>query len=287
MRNLILSNHREYGVPGLSIVRSKDSCNLLVVDHLKNSIFLESGGVVYRFFTEDETLTELFDVQKHYNETENTVAVVGMCYFQVTDSLCLAVDKGELLNINCSSPGDIECVGFVESGLLLMESSPDEDVLVLLTAQNTVITMTASFDPINEADLQQKEFGENQFITVGWGKKETQFHGSEGKAAALAKPVSQTLELPKYVKETLQISWRGDGALFAVNCLNQETGERFVRVFDRKGDLMYTSEHIPGKLNYIFMVICLKYLKPSGSLSLKIFDLQVWKERYRGGPQET
>ena len=25
-----------------------------------------------------------------------------------------------------------------------------------------------------------------QFISVGWGKKETQFHGSEGKAAALA-----------------------------------------------------------------------------------------------------
>jgi IKI3 family len=26
-----------------------------------------------------------------------------------------------------------------------------------------------------------------QMITVGWGKKETQFHGSQGKAAALNK----------------------------------------------------------------------------------------------------
>lgn len=27
-----------------------------------------------------------------------------------------------------------------------------------------------------------------EFITVGWGKKETQFHGSVGKQAATAKP---------------------------------------------------------------------------------------------------
>lgn len=106
--------------------------------------------------------------------------------------------------------------------------------------------MTASFDPINEADLQLEGFGENQFITVGWGKKETQFHGSEGKAAALSKQTIQTQPLSKTDKGEPQISWRGDGALFAVNCINQQTAERFVRIFDRKGDLLYTSERIPG-----------------------------------------
>jgi len=30
-----------------------------------------------------------------------------------------------------------------------------------------------------------------EFVTVGWGKKETQFHGSEGKDAATKKEVIQ------------------------------------------------------------------------------------------------
>ena len=33
----------------------------------------------------------------------------------------------------------------------------------------------------------QAEFGEGKFVNVGWGAKETQFHGSEGKAARAKK----------------------------------------------------------------------------------------------------
>lgn len=239
-----MSNHREYSIPGLTLATGEDSQKLIVIDHIKNAVFVESCGIVYRYSSEDETLLKLFNANEYYSNEEFTI--VGMCYFQVTDTICLAVDKGDLLSLNASSPGEVECVGFVESGLQLMEPSPDEDELVLVTAQNTVITMTASFDPINETDLQQKEFGENRFITVGWGKKETQFHGSEGKAAALAKLPSQTVPETKLDKGPPQITWRGDGTLFAVSSVNEETNERFVRVFDRKGDLMYTSERIPG-----------------------------------------
>lgn len=246
MKNLILSNHREYSIPGLDLITEKDSRNLLVVDHLRNAIFVHSDGILYRFTCEDESLVRIFSIKDYYGDESAILRIVGMCYFQVTDALCIAVDKGDLLSINCSTPKEVECVGMVESGLISVLSSPDEDILVLLTAQNTVITMTASFDPINETDLQQMDFGENQFITVGWGKKETQFHGSEGKAAALSKPLCQKVQCSQFDSGKPHISWRGDGALFAVNCLNQETGVRFVRVFDRKGDLMYTSENIPG-----------------------------------------
>ncbi|KAK3927591.1 Elongator complex protein 1 [Frankliniella fusca] len=258
MRNLFVNNVRDFAIPGLKIVRKPD--NLLVVDHLRNAIIVHSGGIVYRFSTEDDSLIELFRVDHYYPKEDGTSpSIVSMCYFQLTDSLCLAVDKGELLSLNCAVPQEVECVGFVESGLRLMEASPDEDVLVLLTSQNTVITMTASFDPINETDLQQAEFGEKQFITVGWGKKETQFHGSEGKAAALAKPSAQSSEPSKFDEGSPQITWRGDGALFAVNCINEATGDRFVRIFDRKGDLMYTSENIPGLEGALSW-------KPSGNL---------------------
>ena len=31
--------------------------------------------------------------------------------------------------------------------------------------------------------MVQEGFGEGEFVNVGWGKKETQFHGTEGKEA--------------------------------------------------------------------------------------------------------
>ena len=44
--------------------------------------------------------------------------------------------------------------------------------------------MTKDFDVVSEQSLANEEFGEAKFINVGWGKKETQFHGTEGKEAA-------------------------------------------------------------------------------------------------------
>ena len=41
------------------------------------------------------------------------------------------------------------------------------------------------FSPSYNKELMhyQEGFGEGAFVNVGWGKKETQFHGSEGKGA--------------------------------------------------------------------------------------------------------
>lgn len=65
-----------------------------------------------------------------------------------------------------------------------MDWSPDQELLVVVTKDMDTILMSCMFDPIHEVNLLGDEFGEKQFITVGWGKKETQFHGREGKQAA-------------------------------------------------------------------------------------------------------
>lgn len=70
-----------------------------------------------------------------------------------------------------------------------MEWSPDQELLVLVTKDMNMILMNM-FDPINETNLLNEEFGEKQFITVGWGKKETQFHGSAGKQARVKSEVT-------------------------------------------------------------------------------------------------
>lgn len=68
-----------------------------------------------------------------------------------------------------------------------MEWSPDQELLAIVTKEMHMVLLSCTYDPINEIKLHNQEFGEKQFITVGWGKKETQFHGSEGKQAAKIK----------------------------------------------------------------------------------------------------
>ena len=71
---------------------------------------------------------------------------------------------------------DFEEVGCIASGCRCMAASPDEELLLLLTGDSTFVLMTsADFDPVIEAsfaDGQQKE--SEEFVNVGWGKKETQ-----------------------------------------------------------------------------------------------------------------
>lgn len=70
-----------------------------------------------------------------------------------------------------------------------MEWSPDQELLVLVTKDMNMVLMNM-FDPINEVNLFKEDFGEKEFITVGWGKKETQFHGSAGKHARVKSEVT-------------------------------------------------------------------------------------------------
>ena len=52
-----------------------------------------------------------------------------------------------------------------------------------------------------------------QFMSVGWGKKETQFHGSEGKAAALAsKHTAPLVAVDESADDgRARAGWRDDG----------------------------------------------------------------------------
>lgn len=105
--------------------------------------------------------------------------------------------------------------------------------------------------------MNSPDFGKNQFITVGWGKKETQFHGTEGKAAAKAKP--QMIGKTDADDGLPRITWKGDGSMFAVSYIDLEANARRFKVLNREGVLLYTSE----------LADCLEEIlswKPSGNL---------------------
>ncbi len=80
-------------------------------------------------------------------------------------------------------------------------------------------------------------------INVGWGSKQTQFHGSLGKAAAQAPVASSLPSVGVSPDDDLltRISWRGDGALFVVSAVSPAPADatslrrRMLRVYNRDG----------------------------------------------------
>ncbi|XP_075904166.1 elongator complex protein 1 isoform X2 [Nelusetta ayraudi] len=183
--------------------------------------------------------------------------LVGLQDLAELQAACVATAAGDVVLFNYSTC-QLECVGSVESGLTSMSWSPDEELVVLTTGQETIIMMTKDFEPITEVGIHQDDFGEGKFITVGWGKKETQFHGSEGKQAA-QKKLQEVQPTAAWDDRRPRVTWRGDGQLFAVSAVCPETGARKVRVWSREGVLQTTSEPVDG----LEPALC---WKPSGSL---------------------
>ena len=96
--------------------------------------------------------------------------------------------------------------------------------------------MFSTFDVLIESSLS--ETSAKEFITVGWGKKETQFHGSVGKDARK----KQEIEVGNDdgLDKTISCCWRGDGEFFAVNYVGNNG--RMFKVFNKEGTPQYTSE---------------------------------------------
>lgn len=204
-----------------------------------------------------QVLNEVSLTAEDYLPEDGQGVIVGIQDLPDQESVCVATSRGDVVLYNLST-NQLECVGTVDSGLTAMSWSPDQEVVVFCTGQETIILMTKDFEPITEVEIHQNEFGEGKFITVGWGKKETQFHGSEGKQAAQKKAAEVQPAVP-WDDRKPRITWRGDGQLFAVSAICPQTGARKIRVWNRECILQATSEAVNG----LEQPLC---WKPSGSL---------------------
>ncbi|KAG5947862.1 hypothetical protein E4U53_006374 [Claviceps sorghi] len=176
--------------------------------------------------------------------------VVSLHYLSGSGALCLVLQGGDIITVQgpeSSEHGQIEIVGSIDAGISAARWSPDEDLLVVKTKADTVLFMSATFDLVAEATLTSDDLKASKHVSVGWGKKETQFQGRGAKA--LRDPT-----IPERVDEGLPsacedgsttITWRGDGAYVAINSV-QEGSRRVVRVYSREGELDSASEPVDG-----------------------------------------
>ncbi|XP_043403572.1 elongator complex protein 1 isoform X3 [Chelonia mydas] len=253
MRNLKLLHTREHGpVPALG----SPQCFCLRADQGTLLIGSEYGILeldpAIRGVTNEISLTV-----DGFLPEDGSGHIVGIEDLPDEECVCVATAAGDVILCNLSTK-QLECVGSVDTGLTTMSWSPDQELVLLVTGQQTLIMMTKDFEPITEREIHQDDFGERKFITVGWGKKETQFHGSEGKQAAHRK---QTEVPPASSSDDgrPRVTWRGDGQFVAVSAICPQTGARKVRVWSRELVLQSTSEPIPGLEQALAW-------KPSGSL---------------------
>jgi elongator complex protein 1 len=189
--------------------------------------------------------------------------VLSLHYFADNLTTCLVLEGGDIVVVREEAlPGEdkIEIVGSVDVGITAAAWSPDEEMLVLTTRAQTFLYMTRDFENVADINLTPKDMQASQHVSVGWGKRETQFQGKRAKALrdpTVPEKIDQGI-LSSYDDGSTTISWRGDGSYVAVNSIEADT-RRVIRVYSREGTLDSVSEPVDGLEGALSW-------RPSGSL---------------------
>ncbi|PGH16468.1 hypothetical protein AJ79_01799 [Helicocarpus griseus UAMH5409] len=197
--------------------------------------------------------------------------ILSLQYFADTLVTCLVLEGGDIIVVREDpQPGEdkIEIVGSVDVGISAAAWALDEELLAVTTRSDTLLYMTRDFENVANITFTEDDLKASRHVSVGWGKKETQFQGKRAKA--LRDPT-----MPEKVDEgrlsdlddrRTSISWRGDGAFIAISSI-QADSRRVIRVYSRDGALDSVSEPVDGLEGALSW-------RPSGNLIASIQRLE-------------
>lgn len=200
-----------------------------------------------------------------YNDHQNEIAswdvpssvpgesgdeIVYMQFFSDSAETCIFFAGGDIVVVRqdpVHGEQAVEIVGSVDAGIVAAACAPDQDLLSIVTKADTLILMTRDFEVVTTIELTPKDLQSSKHVSVGWGKKETQFQGKRAKAMRdPTMPETVDEGLPSVFEDgRTTISWRGDGACLALNRVVAK-GRRAIRVFTRDGILESVSEPVNG-----------------------------------------
>ncbi|KAL7727102.1 hypothetical protein ACLKA6_017378 [Drosophila palustris] len=189
-------------------------------------------------------ISETGDVVEEPKIIADVPNIVGAEYLPLSDEICVATADGEVLLINAVSL-EINDGTYCDVGIECMAWSPNQEVVVFITKAKNVVVMTCNYEVLGEQPLDAELATDQQFVNVGWGKKETQFHGTAGKQAAKQSPQFQPPQDVHTLPQDIHIAWRGDGAFFAVSYVASNVGRTF-NVYDNEGKLQHMAEKWNG-----------------------------------------
>lgn len=176
--------------------------------------------------------------------------VLSLHYFGDSLTACLVLAGGDIVVVREEPlPGEdrIEIVGSVDAGITAAKWSPDEELLAITTKGDTVVFMSRSFEGIMDVAMKPEDLKASNHVSVGWGKKETQFKGKGAKALrdpTMPEKIDEGVLSPNDDSRAT-ISWRGDGAYLAISTI-EGAARRLIRVYSREGVLDSVSEPVDG-----------------------------------------
>ena len=153
-------------------------------------------------------------IEAHKGNNRILASALGM------EGVMLVCSSGDILR---GSDHHFERIWQHPEPLLAATFAPDQETLALVTA-SSVLTICPSFSPEyfddNSLSFDLSSFDPARNLstpaTVGWGRKETQFHGSAGKAAATA-DTSVKAVWSDSENQAILMAWRNDGQVLAVS----------------------------------------------------------------------
>ncbi|KAG9098159.1 hypothetical protein FRC06_006747 [Ceratobasidium sp. 370] len=240
MRNLALLSSTLNSIPGgkriaTGIAFDTDS-GLTYVAAEKT---LPDGGTdveVWQLPVEEDSIpfaTLTSDTDAAFDTTQQLVSFVFLAEPRQLVIILAGGDIAVLAVDGIPNSSEFEIIGSVEPGIKAAAWNPDESQIVLVNGNDELLIMAKDFDVLFENPLRPSDPGQEKHTALGWGSKQTQFHGSLGKAAAAAEPSAAGqggINKPSPDDDGKpRISWRGDGAFFVVSSLDPSGPDQAVR----------------------------------------------------------
>lgn len=318
MRNLIVLNR------GLVSPESRTYPDLHIIDSVFDVI---SDSITFVLSSEESQIIEV----QQFHKTGNISVLasfpinsklINFIHFVDSNQLIFVFSNGDIVtatynnnnNSNDTNGIDIdetiiEIVGSIDVGISAALWSIDEETLAIITNENKLLLLSRVFEPICEKLLDSSDIKitDSKHVSVGWGKKETQFKGKgfkalererealkhaglDDNATQLRDPTINEIEkgtLSPFDNQSVQISWRGDCDFFSVSTVEpvivEDTGEmyerRVIRVFNREGELDSVNEAVDGLEHNLSW-------KPQGSL-IASTQRHIDKEEEENGEEQV
>ncbi|KAK3946392.1 IKI3 family-domain-containing protein [Diplogelasinospora grovesii] len=212
----------------------------------------ESDIELYRLSRDERGVPSKLQVKEstRWPASSGNDAIRSLHHLSDTNTTCVVMAGGDIITVTEDDrDGELQAmnVGTLDSPVLAARWSPDQELLVIVTSDNKVFFMSRNFDVITETTMTAEDLGASKHVSVGWGKKETQFQGKGAKAKALRDPtIPEKVDVGALSAKDdgrCTISWRGDGAYVAINSV-QEGARRVIRVYNREGELDSVSEPV-------------------------------------------
>lgn len=233
-----------------------------------------------RFFVLTENV-EIFEVQGDQQDVHRVALVsdpqesVGLTSIKVDEvilieyvvevgSICIILKTGKIIRFGVSSFSPPSCCIYSHSERICSAKlSPDQDLIALADTNNDVFILTADCSLVHSSNALTQSDSANKPVGVGWGSKETQFFGLDGRPSKEKADKVQIAISEEELSEIEQIEssdvflrhrqenerstvvdWRGDGQLLATLTFIPDSGKHYLKVWNRNLELQYMSEQL-------------------------------------------